>query len=84
MLSGLPIPSYLVFAIMFFFGSFISGSTAIVAIGAPLAFAVYRVRSSLFIKNEMLLVLMRRLLFQFHAAVPGFTDAVGDGVVVER
>lgn len=39
MLSGLPIPSYLVFAIMFFFGSFISGSTAIVAIGAPLAFA---------------------------------------------
>ena len=39
MLSGLPIPSYLIFAIMFIFGSFISGATAIVAMGAPLAFA---------------------------------------------
>ncbi len=39
MLAGLPIPTYLIFAILFFFGSFISGGTAIVAMGAPLAFA---------------------------------------------
>ncbi len=39
MLAGLPIPTYLIFAIMFIFGSFISGATAIVAMGAPLAFA---------------------------------------------
>ena len=38
-LSQLPIPSYMIFAIMFIFGSFISGATGIVAMGAPLAFA---------------------------------------------
>ena len=39
MLADLAIPAYLVFSIMFIFGSFISGATAIVAMGAPLAFA---------------------------------------------
>ncbi len=39
MLADWAIPSYLVFSIMFIFGSFISGSTAIVAMGGPLAFA---------------------------------------------
>ena len=37
-LSKLPIPSYLVFALLFFFGGIISGSQAIVALGTPIAF----------------------------------------------
>lgn len=38
-LSALPIPAWLVFAIMFFAGSVISGSNGIIALGTPLAFA---------------------------------------------
>jgi hypothetical protein len=38
-LSVLPIPTYLVFALMFFLGGIISGSTGIIALGAPIAFA---------------------------------------------
>lgn len=34
-----PIPMYLVFALLFFFGSLISGTTGIIALGTPLAFA---------------------------------------------
>ena len=37
-LSALPIPTYLVFALMFFLGGIISGSTGIIALGAPIAF----------------------------------------------
>lgn len=37
-LSGLPIPTYLIFALMFFIGGFVSTS-GIIAIGAPLAFS---------------------------------------------
>ena len=36
--SVLPIPSYLVFFLIFFFGSIVSGNTAIIAICLPLAF----------------------------------------------
>ena len=39
MLSKLPIPGYLVFALMFFLGGIISGTNGIIALGAPLAFA---------------------------------------------
>ncbi|MBE6969683.1 MAG: DUF401 family protein [Ruminococcaceae bacterium] len=39
LLSGLPIPAYLIFSLMFFLGGMISGSTGIIAVGAPLAFA---------------------------------------------
>lgn len=39
MLSLLPIPTYLVFALMFFLGGIISGATGIIALGAPIAFA---------------------------------------------
>ena len=38
LLSRLPIPAYLVFALLFFFGGIISGSSAIVALGTPIAF----------------------------------------------
>ena len=38
-LSILPIPSYLIFALMFFLGGIISGSSGIIALGAPIAFA---------------------------------------------
>ena len=38
-LSELPIPAWLVFAIMFFVGGAISGSNGIIALGTPLAFA---------------------------------------------
>lgn len=38
-LSSLPIPMYLVFALMFFLGGIISGATGIIALGAPIAFA---------------------------------------------
>ena len=38
-LSTLPIPEWLVFAIMFFVGGAISGSNGIIALGTPLAFS---------------------------------------------
>ena len=38
-LSGLPIPGYLVFVLLFFFGGMISGASGIIALGTPLAFA---------------------------------------------
>ncbi len=38
-LSALPIPSYLIFAILFFAGGIISGASGIIALGAPVAFA---------------------------------------------
>ena len=38
-LSKLPIPAYMVFALLFFFGGIISGTTAIIALGTPIAFA---------------------------------------------
>lgn len=38
-LSALPIPAYLVFVLLFFFGCVISGSNGIIALGTPLAFA---------------------------------------------
>lgn len=37
--SALPIPTYLAFALIFFFGSIIGGSTAIIVLCLPLAFA---------------------------------------------
>lgn len=39
LLSKLPIPTYMVFALLFFFGGLISGSAGIIALGTPLAFA---------------------------------------------
>jgi integral membrane protein (TIGR00529 family) len=39
MLSALPLPPALVFALMFFVGGTISGSAGIIALGAPLAFS---------------------------------------------
>lgn len=39
LLSALPIPGYLVFALLFFLGGIISGANGIIALGAPLAFA---------------------------------------------
>ena len=38
-LSGLPIPMYLVFVLLFFLGGMISGASGIIALGTPLAFA---------------------------------------------
>lgn len=38
-LSRLPIPPYLVFALLFFLGGIISGTNGIIALGTPLAFA---------------------------------------------
>ncbi|MDO4546933.1 MAG: DUF401 family protein [Clostridia bacterium] len=38
-LSTLPIPTYLIFAILFFLGGIVSGNTGIIALGTPLAFA---------------------------------------------
>ena len=38
-LALLPIPTYLVFALLFFLGGVISGSTSIIALGTPIAFA---------------------------------------------
>ena len=38
-LSALPIPAYLVFALMFFLGGMISGASSIIALGAPMAVA---------------------------------------------
>lgn len=39
MLSSLPIPTYLVFVILFFAGGIISGTNGIIALGTPIAFA---------------------------------------------
>ena len=38
-LEGLPIPGYLLFCLVFFLGCLVSGSTGIIAMGTPLAFA---------------------------------------------
>lgn len=38
-LSTLPIPAYLIFALLFFAGGIISGANGIIALGTPLAFA---------------------------------------------
>ncbi|MBQ4538673.1 MAG: DUF401 family protein [Oscillospiraceae bacterium] len=38
-LAVLPIPSYLVFALLFFAGTLVSGTSGIIALGTPLAFA---------------------------------------------
>ena len=38
-LSALPIPAFLVFALLFFFGGIVSGSNGIIALGTPLAIA---------------------------------------------
>ena len=38
-LGVLPIPMYLIFALLFFFGAIISGSKGIIAMGTPMAFA---------------------------------------------
>ena len=38
-LSALPIPMYLIFALLFFVGGIISGASGIIALGTPLAFA---------------------------------------------
>lgn len=37
--AGLPIPLYLVFSLLFFVGSMISGTSGIIALGTPMAFA---------------------------------------------
>ena len=39
MMAGLPIPPYLIFAVIFFLGGIISGASGVVAMAAPLAFA---------------------------------------------
>ena len=39
MLSVLPIPAFLVFALLFFAGTMVSGTSGIIALGTPLAFA---------------------------------------------
>ena len=39
MLSTLPIPAFMVFALLFFAGTMVSGSSGIIALGTPLAFA---------------------------------------------
>lgn len=39
LLGQLPIPSYLIFSLLFFFGGIISGSSGIIALGTPIAFA---------------------------------------------
>lgn len=39
LLAQLPIPAYLIFALLFFLGGIISGTTGIIALGTPLAFA---------------------------------------------
>ncbi|HPY37811.1 MAG TPA: DUF401 family protein, partial [Clostridia bacterium] len=38
-LSALPIPAFLVFALLFFIGGIISGTNGIIALGTPLAFS---------------------------------------------
>ncbi|MCD8016789.1 MAG: DUF401 family protein [Oscillospiraceae bacterium] len=39
MLSALPIPAYLIFAVLFLLGGVISGASGIIALGTPIAFA---------------------------------------------
>lgn len=39
LLGQLPIPSFLIFALLFFLGGIVSGTNAIIALGTPLAFA---------------------------------------------
>ena len=39
MMAGMPIPPYLIFALIFFLGGIISGASGVVAMAAPLAFA---------------------------------------------
>jgi len=39
MMAGMPIPPYLIFAMIFFLGGIISGASGVVAMAAPLAFA---------------------------------------------
>ena len=39
LLSTLPIPAFMVFALLFFAGTMVSGSSGIIALGTPLAFA---------------------------------------------
>lgn len=39
LLEGLPVPTYLIFALMFFLGGIISGANGIIALGTPLAFS---------------------------------------------
>ena len=39
MLAALPIPAFMVFALLFFAGTMVSGSSGIIALGTPLAFA---------------------------------------------
>lgn len=38
-LSALPIPEYLIFAVLFFIGGIVSGANGIIAMGTPIAFA---------------------------------------------
>ena len=38
-MEGLPLPTYLVFALLFFVATTVSGSTGAIAMGTPLAFA---------------------------------------------
>ncbi len=40
LLSGLPVPTYLVFCLIFFLGTIISGTSGIIALGTPMAFAI--------------------------------------------
>ena len=47
MIQKLPLPAYLIFAILFFIITAISGSTSAIAIGAPLAFAALPVNTAL-------------------------------------
>lgn len=47
MIQKLPLPAYLIFAILFFIITAISGSTSAIAIGAPLAFAALPVSTPL-------------------------------------
>lgn len=37
--AGLPVPLYVVFSLLFFVGSLVSGTTGIIALGTPMAFA---------------------------------------------
>ncbi|KXT77925.1 DUF401 family protein [Streptococcus sp. DD13] len=39
LLQGLPIPSFLIFVLLFFLGGVISGASGIIALGTPIAFA---------------------------------------------
>ena len=47
MVQKLPLPTYMVFGILFFIITFISGSSGAIAVGAPLAFAALPVTTPL-------------------------------------